>query len=422
MVKNHRLSLQWVGFMKMLNIVGNLALLVATVPAHAVGVLTPVEIEGVWADAKTQVETYYEKGLSYPREFYEPKIVYHNGQWGHPRYVGFIVSNERPSFFTRRPNISGELHVGFGTAINFNIVGAHPGVVTREEKNGKIVSSEAVRHVLFVDQSYEVVVAMMSFWRPIWLVSKTPVEWLANVAGYPLDPRETLDSIFNRIRRRELGTVKAVEVLQKKFVQLLQEKKITQFDFKFAMAVVGEQIHEYRPQLFRYSSGANRIAHSLELIYNLVNRYEDIQSGPWSWEEKEKQKANAAQIYQITSFLHNAGNYQRMRKVYEAGQDYYAQAEIEDESFWKAVQEFSSSIGQKVTDVYISNIPISLRAQRCIRPEDKHDSNRKLRSLFNIGVGSGKYTLFETQGMDELCTGIGMECIEVPCQSSTAAK
>lgn len=419
MVKNHRLSLQWVGFMKMLNIVGNLALLVATVPAHAVGVLTPREIEGVWADAKAQVETYYKKGWRDPSAFYELKIVYHNGQWGYPRYQGFIVSNERPSFFTRRPNISGELHVGFGTAINFNIVGAHPGVVQKEEKNGKTVLNEAARHVLFVDQSYEVVVAMMSYWRPIWLVSKTPVEWLANVAGYPLDPRETLDSIFNRIRRRELGTVKAVEVLKQKFEKLVQEKKITEFDFKFAMAVVGEQVHEYKPQLFRYSSGANRIAHSLELIYNLANRYEDIQEhGRGTWEEKQKEKAKVAQLYQVTSFLHNADNYQRVRKVYEAGQDYYAQAEIEDERFWEAVQEFSSSIGQKVTDVYISNIPISLRAQRCIRPEDKYESVRLIRGLINIGVGSGKYTLFETQGMDELFTGIGMECIEVPCRSS----
>jgi len=161
-----------------------------------------------------------------------------------------IVSNEINYHSLPLNARAGELLIGFGVTANYLIAGIR--------KNTRVV---------WCDQSEELLITQMSFWRTLWIISPHPEEFLANVAQFPVVPGETIDSIFAKARNRAIPQKEIRDILQKKLARAVTAKHITEFDVEFTLAVLDNQ-GKSRDEFFRYSEGGHQIAENLEKLLN----------------------------------------------------------------------------------------------------------------------------------------------------------
>jgi hypothetical protein len=270
-------------------------------------------------------------------------------------------------------------------------------------RKGKVDSSsrELPRTAILADQSPEVVVAMMSFWRSIWLVSETPREWLANIAGIRLLPDTSVQHLFTFLKDRaksrkaqmspfqNMGGFSSLPQLsfppdravysdlRQKLVDLSSRKVITDFDVRFTMTLL-EQDEEGCSSIFSESGGDLNIAERLMEIYdpevtislfdesfssamNQIAYFKNLKSITFDPASADADRSRIRSDFEKVSFLLREDNFKRARSVFLANQDFYAVTSITDDRFWNEVASFAIKKSASVTDVYLSCIPKELR-------------------------------------------------------------
>jgi hypothetical protein len=320
------------------------------------------------------------------------KVVYDTLPRAVPEFTGFVSSNERHHYTLADSLVEGiaDVHIGFGTLVNFNIL-ANRRVdgfqAFNSRSNSKVV--EPVRTALFVDQSPEVVVAMKSFWRPIWLASRNPVEWIANLGSYEIDSLTTVASLFEKIQLRrntsqtlpqEAGLTRLKDRLQ----DLVSEGSISELDRQFAFTIIHQ---EYLgcPSIFENATLSTRFAENVESLYNPMNEtiafenaFEEVRKvareklsqfkgteslGTFSGSDLELMKSKINEGFQRSSFLLSNEGYQRVRDIFLNGKDFYAVSQLQNRHFWKVVAQLAREQSYSVTDVYLTCIPQHLRRE-----------------------------------------------------------
>lgn len=367
-------------------------------------------------------------------QFYQsPRVVYDN-QNRKKRGTGFITSNES-HFYTLHDQVGTEpsdIHVGFATTINFNFLGMRPGAPTRG-------GGEKVRTAIFADQSSEVLMSLNSFWRPMFLISKTPTEWLAHIARIPVRDGMTVWDVFNEQSARKTAEPITeqerdlrIEAIRVKLNEQVQAGTISDIDLRFSLAILEEdflldQSAPYEVMMhkgvFNRSMMGNGLSRSLAVLYDFRNKLGATVSGdPFelsSVSEFDEFDLNLAQAHSKTSFLLNPDQYQRVRNVFLADQDFYAQTQIQDNHFWDAIQNFAKVKQQKVTDVYLTCIPQFVRKQM---PHFDHFISKSLREIpgeekqvYESTCGSYFPTIFKWRNLN---VTEGIESAETPCLST----
>lgn len=329
-------------------------------PARALGILlalflTPVfgetltleERQAIWAAALGQLKEH-------------PRLVWHDGRTGFGFYPGFIISNEM-AHWTANPPTRGNAHlqVGFGSIVGLSLAA---------RRKSKVL--------VMADQSAETVVSLMSFWRPLFLACETPGEFVASLGGYEYVPGTDPQYYFDLFRARRSGTAKGMKDLDRKLEALERAGKISSLDRRFTMTVVAEQQHcresrggnpeeAWREEHPRKTRTPDRHFLFIEAWKSLgiLDQLAELYSLP----EQESYFAGHEQFLKSlrrlliqTSFLGNAG-YKHVRGIFERRDDYYAQARIEDEGFWRALGALATRNQWLLTDVYTSNILTLLR-------------------------------------------------------------
>ncbi len=319
--------------------------------------MLPHERDALWREAEQQLKNH-------------PRLVYHDGSDGLPNYPGFITTNEYLHWTMRPPPGKGDMLVGFSNTINFNVV------ATRQ--NSTFINA---------DQNIEPLVAMMSFWKPLFLASKSPGEFIGAIGGLKVEKGESADSVFRRIYAREPMNSSAMAEVDRKLSKLVNEGKITAFDHKFCDAVLRDQwsppigipqeissllgmlgfdVFRSSPTVpvFRKSETGGNIKVWLAQAYWFPaqnNALNDLWNNsrrepPFMSELSKTNAAEAEAQLKRVSFLEEAG-FMNVKKMLADGGDHYALSQMQDPKLWKAVAKTAKAREAKLTDVYLSNIP-----------------------------------------------------------------
>jgi hypothetical protein len=333
------------------------------------------------------------------------------------------------------PRSSGDLHIGFGSNLNFNLL-TRPGTVLEGVSDNTPQSVfEKTRTAIFVDSSPEVLMGLVSFWRPLWLISETKEEWLSYVAGLSPSLHLSVPEVFLKINERHAQPAHELtsqDLLQKDaFITEVRNKldsqvsasKISTTDAAFTLALLQEAAygcpekvpaslevkvarrHDYYFEGSRHGVFKNCVnCTSIDLrISDLCNQSEimdEIQvllsqmgsenrSVPLSelqsvLAERNKELEN---FYQ-TSYLSDSVKYDRVRKVFLNNQDYYAQSFLQDVKFWQSAGELSREKNAVLTDVYLTCLPQVLRNDTFEYPDFKYD--RDIDHLIGLASTPGR--------------------------------
>jgi len=293
-----------------------------------------------------------------------PMILFSNGE-GLPDYPGFVMSNELSHSSMGVPEGGGDLQVGAGTVINFNIAAA------RKTKS-----------LVMVDQSPEVVAMNLSYYRPLFLASETPAEFAAFMAGIKPVAGESVEDVFYRVRAGEKGNAESLKMFDQRLAKLAQRRLISAVDRKFANAVASDQVfpprHDGEVELFVKARGGRDMFETFMMLYDFKNRHSNFEQeiarsedfyrrhrfpegaivigAPPRPEVLRAQIAKEKQTDRITSFLNPEG-FAHVRGLFQGAQVRFAQSRMEDGRFWNSVATFAREGNRKLADVYVSNIP-----------------------------------------------------------------
>jgi len=288
-------------------------------------------------------------------------VIYENGR-GMPNYPGFVMSNELTFWTSAAPQGGGDLQVGAGTVINFNLA------VVRKSKS-----------LVMVHQSPEVVAMNMSFYRPLFLAAETPAEFLAFVGGLVPKRGETTDEVFERVLKGEPGTQQGLDILDARLAKLATAHKISAVDRKFAMAVANDQV--FPPSgagevpVFRKARHAENLLGTLGSLYSpkirehnltgilksaqdhysIVPRGYRVLGVPHPDQVRNQIREEVAAV-KVNTFLSEEG-FKHVRGLFDKKEVHFAHSAIEDPKLWKAIGKKAKETNRKVTDFYISNIP-----------------------------------------------------------------
>lgn len=297
-----------------------------------------------------------------------PQTVHSNHQ-GIPDYPGFVISNETTHWTMDFPKgETGDLQVGAGTVINFNIA------VARRSKK-----------VLLVDQSPEVVAMNMSYYRPLFLAAETPAELAAFIAGVEPRPGETVSAVFDRVKAGAKGSDEGLAFLDKRLAKLAQSRKISALDRKFAMAVAHDEVHPPTQDgvvpVFNNVRRHNNLIGSFMELYDLDGRQESLRQSLAEAESRERRQAGGGWVISIqdlfgrvssssirdqiaeeqekfakSSFMTEEG-FGYIKGLFRDKQVHYAQANLESPELWRDIKGFAEREKRSLSDLYVSNIP-----------------------------------------------------------------
>jgi hypothetical protein len=310
--------------------------------------------------------------------------------------TGFATSNENHHFYVadKTSSTPADIHLGFGTTINFNIIGMRPGQI----ENG----FEVPRTAIFSDLSPEIVASLIHFWRPLFLISETPAEFLGRIAEFPITQDTIIQDVFafvrlvheakerqNQLRKNSSPNASDPELIQmnqarsKAFAEtkiLLQhhlaQGTLSENDYEFIVTVL-EQEDEGCPLIYQYATMAYRnqtFAENLTRLYDPLTQENKMNerlaksdstsiyipllgSTTPSHTEIIQAKATLKELLYKSSFLLNPEHYKRVRNVFVNQKDFYAITDIRDNYYWMFVGQFAKEKSASVTDVYLSCIP-----------------------------------------------------------------
>lgn len=299
------------------------------------------------------------------------QVVYDDEKTGAPSYPAYIVSNEVSYGTLNLPEGGADLQVGFGTTLNFNIAAAR-----------------RPNALLIADQSLEAQAMIASFYRPLFLISETPEQFVAHLAGLVPKRRETVDGLFKRVAAGELPSAKAIEDLKEKLKPLIKRGLVTELDARFIELVLREQGASFQGKtvsLFRNAANVTSMVKDFAELYDIDTHERRIEN-TYKWqvhnlrgllptlvqdpnarldEDDANRQKNAILDRQETSlnrlsFLTGDG-FSTVKNLFAKDAVFLAKGAIEKDALWKAITKFAEKRKQKISDVYFSNIPHILK-------------------------------------------------------------
>jgi hypothetical protein len=250
--------------------------------------------------------------------------------------------------------------------------------------------------------SPEIVASLIHFWRPLFLISETPAEFLGRIAEFPITQDTIIQDVFafvrlvheakerqNQLRKNSSPNASDPELIQmnqarsKAFAEtkiLLQhhlaQGTLSEIDYEFIVTVL-EQEDEGCPLIYQYATMAYRnqtFAENLTRLYDPLTQENKMnerlaksdstsiyipllgRTTP-SHTEIIQAKATLKELLYKSSFLLNPEHYKRVRNVFVNQKDFYAITDIRDNYYWMFVGQFAKEKSASVTDVYLSCIP-----------------------------------------------------------------
>ncbi len=337
--------------------------LIFTFHANAYDCLKQAEKDQLWADAEKSL---LESG----------HLLYRDHTIGVARAMGYVTANEAHFYHvdSKMNHEGGDVYLGFGSVINFNLLGARSGVKTSPTATSV---EEKTRTAIFADISADVNIAMHSFWRTIWLVSETPQQWLANIAGFSINEHASLPDIFHSIANkggqpRYRYNESSIGNLDTQLKTLVVSGQISDAARRFTLAVIQEEEngcnkrsktpHENDINIFKIARGA-ATASCVQSLYDPTMIWlQDLSSLYPTLTDSVAILNQAISDLKSISFLDNIGAYKRVRRIFQSGKDHYAQANLMDTRLWTEVGNFARKEKSAVTDIYTTCIPHCLAA------------------------------------------------------------
>lgn len=242
--------------------------------------------------------------------------------------VGHIVSNEVDHFSMNFPKGKGKTLLGFGSTINWDIA-----------------CKRQVEFLIIADHSPEVILAHIRFYRPLFLASKTPEEFLASLSGVLLEGK-SLKALFLGIRNNEGPTEKGIVDLSQRLDDLVERSLISALDKEFALATVTQRPSSTNHAPF--SKNGIHLEHSLTQMFAYL--YDPVSISKLT-------RVPRLFIWPARfSFLGSKANYSHVRSMYLNDKVRFAIAELLEEKFYQAVAEHLQKCNSVVSDFYLSNI------------------------------------------------------------------
>ncbi len=256
----------------------------------------------------------------------DPQTIYDDGVTEPPAYPVFLVPNEDAYLSLALTKSAGSLQVGFGSTIHFSLAAAlRPKVI------------------IIADESLEAQAMVSSFYRPLFMASETPEQFVAHLGGVDIHRRENTQSILDRLIIGEFPTVRAVEELKEKLAQLESQGLVTALDIRFVDYVLREQGRPFPSTLPLSGSQAQvsifRNAHEVSTI---AHRF------------AEQASCQLAEKCGGFSFLTPEG-FAAVRKLFLGNRVFYAKGAAENPELWKAIADFSRRAHKKISGVYLAN-------------------------------------------------------------------
>jgi hypothetical protein len=230
----------------------------------------------------------------------------------------------------------------------------------------------------------------MSFWRPLFLASESPGDFVANLAGLSSPRGQTPEEVFARMRANEKGDPQNHARVKARLDALVRDGTITDFDRRFTLAVLRDQLDPPREALisprerqglrerrndpvgvFRNAYYGAELAAQFQRIYDVEGATNNLRASLGHLERlfraasgmflpplsmSDGMIADYRDRERSASFLTPDG-FSHVRRVLLAGGDHYGQADRRDPNFWQAVGDFARQQRSTVSDVYTSNIP-----------------------------------------------------------------
>ena len=256
---------------------------------------------------------------------------------------------------------------GFGTAMNWDIAAAR-----------------RVRQLVLADRSVDVLLAHESLYRPIFLASETPEEFLAFLSGQTVGG-DGVRALLDRALKTTVADESAIRTLEAKLIRLEAEGKLTATDRQFCLAAVRDQPTEQSPLPFK------NICLKLPLAKAFCSLY-----APWS-------VAHAVQMDPgiVTQsghgFLADLASFSHVRDLYLSDAVRFALADLFEPTLYDEATSRIQSTGAPLTDVYLTNIPSTLAKEG-----KRWDAERFFRLLAKplSAAKSPKLFIYETAGLD----------------------
>jgi hypothetical protein len=196
--------------------------------------------------------------------------------------------------------------------------------------------------------------------------------------------RETVDGLFKRVAAGELPSTKAIEDLKQKLKPLIKRGLVTELDARFIELVLKEQGSNFPGKtvsIFRNAANATTLVKDFAELYDLDTHERNIESN-YRWqvnrhrallpfmvpdpnakldeEDANKQKEAILDRQEASlnrlSFL-TADGFATVKNLFARDAVFFAKGAIEKEVFWKAISKFADKKKQKISDLYLSNIP-----------------------------------------------------------------
>jgi|GEM_PF-4663898 len=295
------------------------------------------------------------------------QVIYDDKKTGAPEYPAYVVSNEISYSSMNPPEGGAQLQVGFGTTVNFNLAAARK-----------------PQAMLIADQSVEAQAMVASFYRSLFLVSETPEQFVGHLTGLVPKRRETVDGLFKRVAAGELPSTKAIEDLKQKLKPLIKRGLVTELDARFIELVLKEQGSNFPGKtvsIFRNAANATTLVKDFAELYEIDTHERNIESS-YRWqlnkhraflpfmvgdpnakldeEDANKQKEAILDRQEASlkrlSFL-TADGFATVKNLFAKDAVFFAKGAIEKDVFWKAISKFADKKKQKISDLYLSNIP-----------------------------------------------------------------
>ena len=241
---------------------------------------------------------------------------------------GFIASNEVDHFSMNFPRSGGDTLLGFGSTINWDIA-----------------SIRRVQTLIIADQAPEVILAHIQLYRPLFLASTTPEEFISSLAGF-LCGNQKISTLFTRIRQQEPPSLEGIKDLTERLDKLVLSNQISLQDRNFTITTITKQPTPTCLDPFSKSG--------IKLEYPLIQMFAYLYD-----------PVSISKISHIPrifiwpsrfSFLGSKANYQHVRKIYENDRVLFAITDILDTQFYAEVGRSLQKLGSSLTDFYLSNI------------------------------------------------------------------
>lgn len=286
--------------------------------------------ENSWSDLLNELN-------QHPQVIYsDPEIPYNSG--------GFIVTNEfGHQTFSISNDVPGDILVGFGTTVNLSIARARK-----------------VRTLIFADISQDVALAHIGLFRPLFLMSNSPEEFLGRAASVQFEDGATLDEVARRVEEMQFST-DVLESTRNKLNQLVTTGKISEKAAAFCVEALLAQnprsiVHTTFGRILGIESSPFRdVLLGNRFPIHLIEYHHKSTIDRLANDERITLPQNFEDSFENFNILSPEG-FNFLRDLYINNQVFVAHADMFDLKLWTTIRKFAYQRNQTVSDIYTSNI------------------------------------------------------------------